>query len=128
MDHPLIAVEDPPDFPTQDRTYRYTVLDLNRNRIAGLIRGEVLGSVREFWFWAISIPSTIGGHAPAPSGKAVTREMALVEFKAAWAAYPAEPNWPPLQSSAWLGRAPKEGMGPWRYGYEPRGWQAGQRS
>lgn len=119
---PLIAVEDPPDFPTQNRTYRYPVFDASRNRIAGRIRGELIGSVQEFWFWAIAIPST--ECAPPPSGKAVSRSAALADFRNAWESYAAEPNWPPPQSTTWLALSPTLGMGPWRPGDEPRGWKA----
>lgn len=123
MDRPLIAVEDPPDFPGQNRTHRYRVIDANRNRTVGFIRGEQLGLPREQWVWGITVPPAARDRTLTPGGTEPTRHEALAALKAAWLTYEDDPNWPPLQSAAWLAPGPREGMGPWRPGDEPRGWQ-----
>ncbi len=120
---PLIAVEDPPDFPGNSRTHRYRVIDCNRNRIVGTIRGEQLGQPREQWVWGITVPTAAPVRAMTPGGTAPTRHEAVDALKAAWLTYEDEPDWPPRQSTAWLAPGPREGMGPWRPGDEPRGWQ-----
>jgi hypothetical protein len=121
---PLTAVEDPPDFPTQGRTNRYTVIDTARNRVVGRIRGEQVGLPLEHWVWAISVPPAVGVGSLNPAGKVGSRDQALAAFKAAWLVYHDEPNWPPRLSAAWLDPGSKEGQGAWLPGTEPRGWVA----
>jgi hypothetical protein len=125
---PLIAVEDPPDFPSQGRTHRYTVIDAARNRVVGRIRGEQIGLSLEHWVWAVTVPPAVGVGSLTPSGKVASRAEALADFKAAWVTYHDEPNWPPPQSTAWMAPGPKDGQGPWRPGEEPRGWPRDEKT
>ena len=78
---PLIAVEDPPDFPSQGRTHRYTVIDAARNRVVGRIRGEQIGLSLEHWVWAVTVPPAVGVGSLTPSGKVASRAEALADFK-----------------------------------------------
>ena len=121
MDHPLIAVEDPPDFPTHPRSNRYRVLDSTRNRVVGTVFGEQVGHPLERWVWAITLPAARGTDLLSPRGTAKDREGALADLKAAWLTYQGEANWPPPFSVSWS--QGYEGQGVFRPGEEPRGWE-----
>lgn len=120
---PLVAVEDPPDFPAQIRSNRYRIIDTARNRTIGTVRGDQIGRPGERWAWGIGVPPAAGVRALAPSGKEPTRDQALAAMKAAWITYLDEPDWPPRASTTWLEPGAKDGQGPWRPGDEPRGWK-----
>lgn len=118
---PLLALEEPADFPGQERSYRYLIVDAARNRPVGTLFREFDGRRRERWRWAVTVPAAEGVGSLPPAGAASSRDAALADLKAAWLTYHDHQDWPPRQSVAW--QQGSWGMGPYQDGRMPRGWQ-----